>query len=553
MANQITLGATLLFDGGDGTGGAPDDLTGAATGTLDTSTFLQGSNSYTYSASNTRSGMLYDAGSAQNWANSVFYITVNSGVVGLLDTLANGGFRIRFCGATVTDFFEVNVGGSNSWPISIQGGWVTFVVDIEAAKSDAGRITGGTEPATNAIRYVGFSQLLTVMPKMADNTWFDTVYRLPQNTAAIIIEGRNGGTTDWNDADILTQLGTGQMFYFEGPGGSYVIQGPIQFGINDTTTHGFTATNLAWLFNSQAYVVDGFYGLSALGNSGGTTNVTLGVKTGTGAAATGAQGAVIQAASDGPRWAMDFDDPNLDAIGFYGCSFQHGGTFQLDDAAVDIASVNMIDVSKAHLSNANVVRLNVVAPNTADGVAFCDTDDIGDIINSTFEFSDGHAIEILSGGPASQSNVGNTFLGAYGGTPGDNNTPSSGSTDAMIYNNSAAAKTFNRSGGGTQPSFRNGASATSDDVASINLTFTPLIAGSDISVFATGSNTPITASDSSGTSFVASVDAGQAIDYKIYRKGYLPIEVYNVSFSASQNVLVQQRFDKDYDEVDVPT
>jgi hypothetical protein len=210
----------------------------------------------------------------------------------------------------------------------------------------------------------------------------------------------------------------------------------------------------------------------------------------------------------------------------------------------------MIDCSKAHFSNANVVRLSVVDPDTADGVAFCDTDDLGDIANSNFAFSDGHGIEILASGPSSQNNIGNIFTGGYGGTPGDNNTPSSGSNDAMIFNNSAAAKIFNRSGGGTQPSFRNGASATSDDVAAISLTFTPLEVNSEVRLFETGTNVEIDGVENSGTSFVASAGASQALDYKIINPGFLEIFVINVSFATSQNVNINQQIDRNFDPVD---
>ena len=388
------------------------------------------------------------------------------------------------------------------------------------------------------------------MTKMVDNTWIDEIRRLPDGSPGIIVEGRNGGATDWTSDDIVSELGIGIGTFKDGPGGSYIINTPIQFGINDTTTHGFDDTNAIWLWEDQEFAPTDLYGISALGNSGGTTNVTMGIKTGSGASATGAQGFTIQAASGGVRWSMDFDDPDLDAIGFYGCTFLHGATFDLDDAAVDIATVTMIDCEKAHFSNANVVRLSAVAPSTADGVAFCDTDDLGDIINSSFEFSDGHGIEILASGPSSQNNIGNIFLGSYGGTPGDNNTPSSGSNDAMIYNNAAAARTFNRSGGGTQPSFRNGASATSDDVAAISLTFTPLETNSEVRLFVTGTNTEIDGIEDSGASFVASAGAGQSLDYKIINPGFLEIFIINVSFATSQDVQVNQQIDRNFDRVD---
>lgn len=547
LADQITDNRTQLFQANSVTGdngGRWDTLTSTSE-TLDTEIKIEGTGSIAEQITSTRRTLIWDNGSTFDISNTHVYMWINCGIVGLLDLKANGGFTMRFTGPSATNFFEYYIGGSDSWPASIEGGWTMFVVDTAQTASN----TGGTPPAKTAVQGVGISAVTaTVMTRTTDNTWVDACWTLAANTPGIIVEGRNGGTTDWNSADIASQLGLVTGLFVPTAGGAYKINAPIQFGINDTTTHGFTDTNSIWLWDDQEFVAADHYGMSALGNSGGTTNVTLGGKTGTGNDATGSQGLVISAASAGVRWFMDFDDPDLDLIGLYGCSFIHGATFELADPAVDVASSLFIDCDKANVSNAKVVNSSVIDANTADGVAFMTTDDLGDIANCTFEFSDGHGVEILSGGPATQSNIGNVFLGSYGGTPGDNNTPSSGSNDAMIYNNSAAAKTFNRSGGGTQPSFRNGASATSDDAATINLTFTPLETGSDVIVQAVSDGSNLASTDSSGTSFIASIDAGAAIDYRIYKAGFLDIEVLNVTFSASQNVNVNQQVDRNFAE-----
>jgi hypothetical protein len=118
----------------------------------------------------------------------------------------------------------------------------------------------------------------------------------------------------------------------------------------------------------------------------------------------------------------------------------------------------------------------------------------------------------------------------------------------MIFNNAVAARTFNRSGGGTQPSFRNGASATSDDVAAISLTFTPLQVNSEVRLYETGTNVEIDGVENSAGSFVASAGASQALDYKIINPGFLEINVKNVSFATSQNVNINQQVDRNFIE-----
>lgn len=476
MANQITDNRTLV-NSLDAATPPTTDLSGTGAGTRDTEIFIQGTSSVGQYVTNTLSGLLYDAGSAQDWSNNVFYIWINCGIVGLLASKASGGFRIRFAAATTpaSNYKEFYLGGNDSWPNAISGGWVQFVVDIEAtASNSAGTLN------TNAVRYVGFAaQTGGTMPRMADNTWMDEIRRLPDGSPGIIVEGRNGGTTPWTSANIATQLGVATGTFVQSTGGSYKINTPIQFGINDTTVHGFSDTNVLWLWDNQEFAPSDLYKISALGNAGGTTNVTLGVKSGTGADATGAQGAIIQAASSGVRWAMDFDDPNLDSIGLYGCSFIHGADFQLDSAAVEAISSNYIDCSSATISNSLQQRNSVINANTADGVAFMTTDDLGDIKYCNFEFSDGHAIELTTPRVASQTSLGNSFSG-YGAI---------GTNDAAVYNNTAGAVTINVTSGDS-PTYRNGTSASTTVVASSTYYISNVIAGTEVRIIV-GSSSPV--------------------------------------------------------------
>ena len=549
MANQITDNRTLVHAADVVT--PYDDLSGNAAGTLDTEIFYQGTGSIGGYTTSTRSGLLYDAGSAQNWSNNVFYLLVNCGIVGLLDTKANGGFTIRFCGATVTDWFEVYVGGSDDWSTAFSGGWVQFVVDIETARSTAvtNGWTNGTTPATNAIRYVGYSAITGgSMPRMADNTWLDSIHRLADGNPGIIVEGRNGGSTDWDWDDVVVQMDTVKAATARtGPGGSVVLTTPVQFGINDTTTHGFTDTNKTILWDDQEFAPSDLYALSALGNSGGTTNVTLGVKTGTGDDATGAQGCVIQAAPGGVRWSMDFDDPGIDAINLYGCSFIHGGTFQLDDPAVSCISCLYIDCTGAVVSNSEQLRCKIIEANTADGVAFMTTDDLNDIVFCEFEFSDGHAIELTTPRVASQTSKGNTYTG-YGGTAGSNPTASSGSTDAAVYNNAGGAVTIDVTSGGDTPSVRNGASATTVVNANTQITLTGLVNPTEVRVYTAGTTTELAGTEDVTTgSFVFSRPQGESVDIRIFAVSYLPADLLNFTIPSTDTTIpIDQDFDRNY-------
>jgi hypothetical protein len=475
------------FETGD-TPAQPDDLTGAAGGTADTEIYIEGSRSYGYYSGSTRDGLLYDAGSAQNWANNTFYIWVNCGVAGLLNTKAAGGLAVRFCGNTVTDWFEVYVAGSDDYPNAVQGGWVMLVVDIEKAKT-ASDNTNGTPPGTNAIRYVGITTQTPSMPRMADNTWLDCMWRLPASTPGILVEGQNTGSVDWTWADLLAASETNAWGTVkQADGGAFALNTPIRFGKNDATTHGFSDTNKTILWEDWN-VATSFYGLEVVGGSG-TQSFALGVKTGTGDDATGAQGGSIQAAATGERWYFDCDDANIDACNLYGVQFIHGGDFQFDMANVSAISCTWLDCTSATVSNAEILRCSIVDANTADGVAFMFTDDITDIVFCNFEFSDGHAVQLVTPRVASQTSKGNLFTG-YGGTPGSNPTPSSGSTDAAIYNNTAGAVTISITSAGDNPSCRNGASATTTIVANTSMVFTGLKDNTEVRIYDAGTGVEI--------------------------------------------------------------
>lgn len=509
----------------------PDDLTGAAGGTADTEIFIEGTRSFGYSSGSTRAGLLYDNGSAADWSNNTFYFWVNCGVVGLLDTLANGGLRARFCGATVTDFFEVNIGGSDSWPSSVSGGWTMFVVDIEKAKT-ASDATGGTAPATTAIRYAGISTITPTMPRMVDNTWFDACWRLPSATPGILVEGQNTGAVDWTWADIVAASDTGSWGTAKlVAGGATAINTPIRFGANDAVTHGFSDTSKTILWEDwdvDDTVGSPFYSLEVIGGTG-VQSFEMGIKTGTGDDAVGSQGCTIQAAGTGARWNFICDDANIDACNLYGCTFIHGDDFQLDEALTSVITCTFLDCTSATVSNAgDFLGCSVIDANTADGVAFCFTDDLTDIVKCEFSFSDGHAIGLLSGGPTTQTSKGNLFSG-YGGTAGSNLVAGpSGSTDAAIENDNGSATTINVTAGGDTPSVYNNSGTPSTTVNNnVSVTFDKMKDNSEVRIFQT--------SDDSDVDGIENATAGTADDRNFTWTAAAGLDVYYtiINFQAS--------------------
>ncbi len=522
-----------------------DDLTGAASGSTSTEYFIEGTGSQGIKVSKSVDGLLYDAGSAQDWSGNVFYIWFNCLTSGILDTLASGGIRVRFCGETVTDWFEVYIEGNDTYT----GGFRMAVVDIDEARTQATGAgpggTNGTTPATTAIRYVGIVFDVTgSVSGNVDNCFVDAMWRLPASTPGIIVDQQNTGSVDWTWQDLVDAADVGDPNKAWGTiqrvdNGTISVNCPIRFGANDTNTHGFSDTNEVVGFENRL-VPDGFYGIDILGNSGGTTNFSLGLKTGTGDAATGAQGGSISSA--GPRFFIDVDDANIDSADFYGVVIDGGGVISSASTVPEWISCILLDCSSMDITgigDAKFVRNNIVNANTADGVAFLTVDDISVIDFCTFNFSDGHAIEITSGGASSQTSKGNRFSG-YG---------ADATNDAAIYNNSAASITINVSDGGvlSEHTVRNGASASTTVQASITVTFINLQNGSEVRVYLVSDGSEADGIESvTGGQFAAALQASTNYNVVILYPSYVPIRRESQSFADSLSVDYNQQPDPNF-------
>ena len=451
-----------IYDSAESTTGWVDTSGGATGFALDTELAMQGTYalSTSYTSTSSELGCLHNNGSAADRSNTVWYLWFNFLAPGALDTEVNGGVTVRFCGATITDFFEIEVAGSNTYA----GGPIQFVVDIEEASANP-FATGGTPPDPNAIQYVGVVvNPLVSMPKMADNYAIDEIAFVLATDPAIVVEGQNTGAVDWTWDDVVSTAEAASWGTCKrAPGGGVVLSGPVRFGANDAVTHGFSDTNQVILWADEL-VPDGFYFLEVVGGSGAQSFVA-GVKTGTGDDATGGQGWVISAAGPGDRWDFKCNDANIDAANLYGCTFLHGGAFSLDNAFTSVVSCSFVDCSSATITDcADFLGCNIIDANTADDVGFVTTNDITDLVNCSFTFSDGHAVTLTTPNVSAQTSTSNRFIG-YGATA---------STDSAIYNNSGAGLvTISLAGTSTlgEHTYKNGASASTSITASVPVSF----------------------------------------------------------------------------------
>lgn len=164
------------------------------------------------------------------------------------------------------------------------------------------------------------------------------------------------------------------------------------------------------------------------------------------------------------------------------------------------------------------------------------------ITNSTFTSAGtGHAIEI-GGTAANITLTGLTFTG-YAGSNG------STGNEAIYVNIASGSMTINISGGNT-PSIRT-AGATVTVVASVTLTITGIVSGSDVVILSAGTETVLTDSqENSGTTFPYSypvANAGNGVDIGVFKSGYRPfyIRAYTLA-AANASLPVAQVVDRDY-------
>lgn len=173
------------------------------------------------------------------------------------------------------------------------------------------------------------------------------------------------------------------------------------------------------------------------------------------------------------------------------------------------------------------------------GNAMIDWDSNTDIESSTFELSSGttsgHAIKIPSTGTYNFTNLSFDNFGL-------DNTDTS-----AIYNNSGGAVTIFINGGDT-PSIKNSlGSTTTLTYPTDGIQFNNIIAGSQVVVFNTGTQTEVFRTNSSATSEFADIPPG-TYDYTVMKIGLLPIR--RTSIVVSQYLIntqgIQQSNDRTY-------
>lgn len=512
------------------------DISGSAAGSVDTDTVIEGSGSITFQLFSSIEGLMYNMGSTQDWSGAHFYGWCNVGISGSLDTQALGGLRVRFAGATITDFFEVYVAGSDTYT----GGWKMFVVDVNAASASPDN-SGGTPPSPASIQRVGFvGDTGGAMPKMSDNFWVDAMWVLPSGEPGIRVEGDAGAGFPWTWDNILSTAGDSWGTIRE-QNGIIFINTPIRFGNTSAVDHTFLDFNkiIAWEDQNPQVNASFYYLLVENGTASGLHDFRLGLKSGSGDDALGISGCTITASPDGRRWNFIANSGNINLAGLYNCNFLHANTISAQHQNTSFISCQFIDCEQFNQGspsgNSEFLKNTVLSANTGDNEAFVVTDNIERIVRSSFIGDDGHGIE-LNGANTSVTFKGNLFT-SYG---------ADASSDAAFWNNSGGNTTISITDGGQTPTFRG---SNTKFLNNKQVSFTGLVASpvTEVRVYSpSGSTTEIGGEESiSDGDFAFSAAAGANVDIRIVNTDYVQVDFLNFIIPNNDTVIpVIQQFDR---------
>lgn len=343
-----------------------------------------------------------------------------------------------------------------------------FGVDFTTLSKGLG---GGTNVAVDAIR-IGNDGLIVTGGTTGDRGTF----------LEIINEDKS--TTTAKALGIIREYTTGL----------YGLQGPLTFGSTTTATSWFEDSNVVLVYENRNISDDKYY-FNVVSNATGGANFILTNSTITTA---------------GPFVSCDFSDADIDTLTITGCTFRGLGNtilFGNDTAAASHTITGNTFDGCGQIDPGDVdFSFNTISSTTASttGAVLLDADGTSAWSNLSFNSGGtGHAIYITAAGTYDFTNL--TFSGYSTASLGSNLTSSSGSTDAMIYNNSGGAVTINIAGG-DNISVRNGASATTtvNNNVAYNITVqdenATAIVGAQVAMFKTSNDSVLHASSATNGS-----------------------------------------------------
>lgn len=209
-----------------------------------------------------------------------------------------------------------------------------------------------------------------------------------------------------------------------------------------------------------------------------------------------------------------------------------------------LTGTTLINCNRMFQSGSTHDSITVLDANTVSGSAFIVADNIGLFKDSTFEYSEGHALEIPPSvtTPVTYSLDGNQFL----------NYLADDTSGSAIFNNSGGDVLINITGGGNSPTVRNSDGSTTDVQNPVVLTITNIISGSEVRILSSSTDFPpieLGGTEESGTTFSYNYTfaSGLFVDVVVLDLNYKYYRLSNLELTANdQTIPIQQETDRVY-------
>jgi len=446
-----------------------------------------------------------------------------------------------------------------------------FLIDIdyigEASKNGELDVTAGSLAAfdsTSTTMDVG-AHYTTLSKALGggNNCYMDIIRYGGQAQGIQLAGGTAGDPGNFSQAaaiDRLDSAGRAHGIIREYTPGAYGVQGTLRIGDSAGATRSsyFTSENESITFEDRL-VSDDKFAIFTDANATGTNEVRL-----TNTNITSAR----------PGVTIDMSDSNMNVLSLNGVAINSTRrliTFPRDTVTNSLShtvsgcsfiNTDQIDPGTVTFSNNNIVNYDPSIQSggaaSGDGALLLDSDGSSTWSNLRFETIDsGHAIVITATGTYNFTNF--TYEGYDSSSIGSNLVAGTGSTSAMVYNNSGGAVVINIVDGDT-PSVRNGTGATTTVNNNISITVTGLKDNTEVRVYDTSTldNTPPystptelagieIATDGSidNRSFTFSVAAGTGLTIRTFNTNWTAADV-TVAPTSSGSIPIAQQLDRVY-------
>ena len=243
---------------------------------------------------------------ALSLAATCVYFWVSWAAKSMPNTKALGGLAVRF-ESSATDYAEWNVAGNDTLP---HNGWVAHIV-----KTDTTPTTSGGSINWGAVNKITLKFNLLVKGNVSWDVW-------RYGTTMSIKGGESGAAAslaDFVTADVNN--GYGLISLSEGV---YFLQGKFKIGSGTPGEATYFAESSKVCTFTNKDVGAAHFSIEVVGNSGATTKVYFGAKSGT----AGVSGCVFKPAG-AAKYTFTATDANITDLGLYGCTFIDAATISL--------------------------------------------------------------------------------------------------------------------------------------------------------------------------------------------------------------------------------